>query len=135
LPRADGKGRAAALEIMVVTATIRDLIRDRNRVGEIRDYIAEGKDQYGMQTFDQHLMDLVESGEVTFEIARAAASNPSDFELQLKTLRRRSRSATAKEAAAAAKAAPATGGPVAAAASGDEPPPGFTDGLSDPMPR
>ncbi len=126
LPRADGKGRAAALEVMIVTSTIRDLIRDRNRVGEIRDYIAEGKDQYGMQTFDQHLMDLVESGEVTFEIARAAASNPSDFELQLKTLRRRSRSATAKEVAAAAKAAPA---------GGDEPPAGFTDGVSDLLPQ
>lgn len=128
LPRADGKGRAAALEVMIVTSTIRDLIRDRNRVGEIRDYIAEGKDQYGMQTFDQHLMDLVESGEVTFEIARAAASNPSDFELQLKTLRRRSRSATAKEVAAGAKAAPAP-------ASGDEPPAGFTDGVSDLLPQ
>jgi twitching motility protein PilT len=57
LPRADGKGRAAALEIMLVTSTIRDLIRDRNRTGEIRDHIAEGKDQYGMQTFDQCLMD------------------------------------------------------------------------------
>jgi twitching motility protein PilT len=87
LPKADGKGRSAALEIMIVTPTIRDLIRDRNRVGEIREYIAEGRDQYGMQTFDQHLMDLVASGSVTFETARATASNPADFELQLKTLR------------------------------------------------
>jgi twitching motility protein PilT len=125
LPRADGKGRAAALEIMIVTSTIRDLIRDRARVGEIRDYIAEGKDQYGMQTFDQHLMDLVEAGEVTFEVARAAASNPSDFELKLRTLRRRSRTATAAEAAVLPdpSASPSAKG-------GDELPPGFTDGLS-----
>jgi len=126
LPRADGKGRAAALEIMVVTSTIRDLIRDRNRAGEIRDYIAEGKDQYGMQTFDQCLMDLVEAGEVTFDIARAAASNPSDFELQLKTLRRRTRAASAKKVAAAVNDAPATG---------NEPPPGFTNGMTGVMPQ
>jgi twitching motility protein PilT len=133
LPRADGHGRAAALEIMIVTSTIRDLIRDRNRTGEIRDHIAEGKDQYGMQTFDQCLMDLVEQGEVTFEVARAAASNPSDFELQLKTLRRRSRTATTADVAQALKAAPK---PAAAPAStGDELPPGLSDGLSDLMPQ
>jgi len=122
LPRADGKGRAAALEVMIVTSTIRDLIRDRNRVGEVRDYIAEGRDQYGMQTFDQHLMDLVDEGTVTFETARAAASNPADFELQLKTLRRRSRTVTRAAAAAAQQ-------------SGDEPPSGFTDGLSGVVPQ
>jgi twitching motility protein PilT len=121
LPRADGKGRAAALEIMVVTSTIRDLIRDRNRVGEIRDYIAEGRDQYGMQTFDQHLMDLVDEGTVTFETARATASNPADFELQLRTLRRRSRTAAKAEAAV-----PTTG---------DEPPSGFTGGMPGLMPQ
>lgn len=100
LPRADGKGRVAALEILIETSTIRDLIRDRNRVAEIRDHIEEGRDQYGMQSFDQHLMDLVDSGAVTFDTARAAASNPADFELKLRTLRRRSRSATAAEVAA-----------------------------------
>jgi twitching motility protein PilT len=91
LPRADGKGRSAALEVMVCTPTIRDLIRDPERVAEIKDYIEEGREQYGMQSFDQHLMELVDEGTVTFEIARAAASNPADFELKLKTLRRSSR--------------------------------------------
>ena len=137
LPRADGKGRAAALEIMIVTSTIRDLIRDRSRVGEIRDYIAEGKDQYGMQTFDQHLMDLVEAGDVTFDVARAAASNPSDFELQLRTLRRRSRAATTQDVAQALKAAetPAAAPARTPSQSGDELPPGLSDGLSDLMPQ
>ncbi len=93
LPRADASGRAVALEIMIATSTIRDLIRDRNRVGEIKDYIEEGRDQYGMQSFDQHLMELVESDTVTFETAMAAASNPSDFELKLKTFRRKSKTA------------------------------------------
>lgn len=93
LPRADASGRAVALEIMIATPTIRDLIRDRNRVAEIKDYIEEGRDQYGMQSFDQHLMELVDSETVTFETAMAVASNPSDFELKLKTFRRKSQAA------------------------------------------
>ena len=100
LPRADNKGRSPAIEVMVCTATIRDLIKDRNRVGEIHDLIAEGRDQYGMQTFDQHLMDLVENEVVTFETAKAGASNPADFELKLRTFRRRSRAATTAETTA-----------------------------------
>lgn len=79
LPRASGQGRAVACEVMVVTPTIRDLIID-NRVSEVRDYIADGS-QYGMQTFDQHLAELVHSGEVEFEVALAASTRPSDFEL------------------------------------------------------
>ena len=88
LPRADGEGRCAALEVMVCTPNIRDLIRDRNRVGEIRDCIEEGRDQYGMQSLDQHLMDLVESEAVTCDTAMAAASNPAEFERKLRTLHR-----------------------------------------------
>ena len=64
LPKKDGHGRVAAFEVMIVTPTIKELMLDRDRVGEIRDYIAEGREQYGMQTFDQHLADLVQSGEV-----------------------------------------------------------------------
>jgi twitching motility protein PilT len=90
LPKKDGHGRVAALEIMIVTSTIRDLMLDRDRVGEIRDYIADGREQYGMQTFDQHLADLVQAEVVDFDVAIAAATKPSDFELKLKTFRRRS---------------------------------------------
>ncbi|MEO7521375.1 MAG: PilT/PilU family type 4a pilus ATPase [Gemmatimonas sp.] len=79
LPRASGQGRAVACEIMVVTPTIRDLIIE-NRVSEVRDYITDGA-QYGMQTFDQHLTELVNSGEVAFEVALAASTRPADFEL------------------------------------------------------
>ena len=89
LPKKTG-GRVAALEIMVVTPTIRDLILDKDRTGEIRDFIAEGREQDGMQTFDQHLTDLVQNDEVEFEVAIAASTRPSDFELKLKTFRRRS---------------------------------------------
>jgi len=126
LPRADGKGRVAALELMVCTATIRDLIRDRNRAGEIKDYIEEGREQYGMQSFDQHLMELVEAGTVTFETAKAAASNPSDFELKLQTFRRLSKVGTK---AITEKEVPSE----APAAKEDDLPDGFTSGGFDVM--
>jgi twitching motility protein PilT len=85
LPRKDGNGRVVAAEVMVVTSAIRDLILEA-RVGEIRDFIAEGREQYQMQTFDQHLVDLVNSDTVSFEIAKAASTRPADFELQMKVL-------------------------------------------------
>jgi twitching motility protein PilT len=82
LPRKDGQGRVAALEIMTVTPTIRDLILDSDRIGEIRDYIASGREQYGMQTFDQHLEQLVQEDVLEFKVALAAATRPSDFQLK-----------------------------------------------------
>jgi twitching motility protein PilT len=82
LPRRDKKGRVVAAEILRRTGAIEDCIRDEARTTEVKDYIAAGRDTYGMQTFDQHLADLVRSGVVDFNVARAAASNPSDFELQ-----------------------------------------------------
>jgi len=86
IPRKDRKGRVAAVEVMRATPTIQELIRDPHRTEEISDLIAEGREQYKSQTFDQHLMDLVASDIVDFEIAKAAATHPSDFELQLRTL-------------------------------------------------
>ncbi len=83
LPRKDGKGRVAALEIMIVTPTIRELMLDADRVNEIRDFIAEGREQYGMQTFDQHLEELVNDGVVEFGVALAASTRPSDFQLKM----------------------------------------------------
>ena len=95
LPRADGKGRAAAIEILLATATVRDMIRDPSRTPELNEYMRESREQYGMQTFDQHLMDLVSDGTVTYEVAATASSNPADFELQMRTLRRRTMSTEA----------------------------------------
>ena len=89
LPRKDGHGRVAALEVMIVTPALRELILDKERTGEIRDAIAAGREQYGMQTFDQHLADLVQADLVEFEAAAAAAAKPSDFESKMKTFRRR----------------------------------------------
>jgi twitching motility protein PilT len=82
LPKKDGKSRVLAAEVMVVTGTIRDCISDPERLSEIRDHIAAGRVTYGMQTFDQHLMELVRNDIVDYAIAKAAATNPGDFELQ-----------------------------------------------------
>ena len=120
LPRADGHGRAAALEIMIVTGTARDMIKDKDRTPELHDYIQESREQYGMQTFDQHLQDLVADGVVTFEVALAASSNPADFELQMRTLRRRSRVVTPAEVAPAVQ---------------PDRPAGFSDDLSSMLPQ
>jgi len=82
LPRSDRTGRVVAAEILRNTGAIQDCIRDEAKTSEIKDYVAAGRDTYHMQTFDQHLADLVRQGAVDFGVARAAASNPSDFELQ-----------------------------------------------------
>jgi twitching motility protein PilT len=86
LPRKDGKGRVVACEVMPVTGTMRDCVRDPQRVDDIYELIEEGHTQYGSQTFDQHLMKLVNDGMVDFQIAMAAANKPSDFDLRMNTL-------------------------------------------------
>lgn len=86
LPRKDGRGRVPAVEVMVVTPALRDAIRDANTEVDAYQLIADGRLQYGSQTFDQHLMDLVKQDLVAFDVAKSAANNPSDFELQMRTL-------------------------------------------------
>lgn len=80
----DGKGRLPGVEIMLNTTFIRECIRDRDRVVEIRDAIAAGVSQYGMQTFDQSLLWLHKQGLISVEEALTAATNPSDMKLQLR---------------------------------------------------
>ncbi|HEX8697971.1 MAG TPA: type IV pilus twitching motility protein PilT [Myxococcaceae bacterium] len=82
IPRADGKGRVAAVEILRVTARVREMIEDKDRTKEIHDAIAQGFDSYGMQTFDQSLMGLVRNGLVSYEEAHRQATNPDDFALR-----------------------------------------------------
>ncbi|MEO8479083.1 MAG: PilT/PilU family type 4a pilus ATPase [Gemmatimonadota bacterium] len=83
LPRQDEQGRVVAVEVMRNTATIAECIADPNMTGEIRDHVSEGKVQYGMQTFDQHLMALYTQGAITLEVAKGAATSPADFERNL----------------------------------------------------
>jgi twitching motility protein PilT len=83
LPRAQGKGRVVAAEIMVSTDAIREYITDPERTHEITDYLTKNRDIYGTQSFDQHLSELYTAGAITLDVAKAAASNSSDFERAL----------------------------------------------------
>ena len=83
LPAYDGHGRVPAVELMRVTRTLQECIRNPDKVGEIPQHVAKGRDLYGMQTFDQHLLDMAQKKRVTLEVARMAASNPEEFERSL----------------------------------------------------
>ena len=83
LPKATGKGRAVAAEIMVSTESIKEFIIDKDRTHEIAEYLSKNRDVYGTQSFDQHLSELYKSGVVTLDVAKAASTNPSDFERAL----------------------------------------------------
>jgi twitching motility protein PilT len=82
VPRADGKGRVPAIEILINTGRVFDRIIDPEATDEIVDIIAEGT-YYGMQTFDQALVQLVKEGLVNVDDARRTATSPHDFDLQL----------------------------------------------------
>ncbi len=84
VPRADGKGRVPALEILRSTARVRECIGDKERTKELADAIAKGHTTYGMQTFDQSLMQLVKQELVTYEEALKHVSNPDDFALRFR---------------------------------------------------
>jgi len=87
VPTTNG-GRTAAVEVLVKTARIEELIAE-NRDFEIPDAIAEGKEIYHSQTFDQHLYELVESGRISVDVAMENATSPSDLRLQLEGIGRR----------------------------------------------
>ncbi len=84
IPRADGKGRVPAVEVMIGTATIREAIADPEKTRKIPEVLAMSGSQYGMQTFDQSLMDLYQRGLVTYEEALRWCSNPDDFALRVR---------------------------------------------------
>ena len=84
VPLADAKGRVPAVEVMVSTARIRECIADKDMAKEITDSIAKGFTTYGMQTFDQSLMQHVKNGLVEYEAALTHSSNPDDFALRFK---------------------------------------------------
>jgi twitching motility protein PilT len=83
VPRADGRGRVAAVEIMRATARVKELIEDKDRTKELHDAISQGVTSYGMQTFDQSLMGLLTHQLITYEEALRQATNPDDFALRV----------------------------------------------------
>ncbi len=82
VPRADGKGRVPAVEVMIGTARIRECIDDKEKTKMIPEAIAQGHVNYGMQTFDQSLMQLLSRKMITYEEALRQSSNPDDFALK-----------------------------------------------------
>jgi twitching motility protein PilT len=109
LPRADGRGRVPAVEVLVNTGRVAERILKPESTFEILDVMAEG-DFYGMQTFDQALVRLVMQGLVTEEAAMEGSTQPHDFGLALKAARlgeENARDWAAKKAAAQGSAPPA----------------------------
>ena len=84
IPTKDGRGRVPAAEVMVSTSRIRECIEDKEKTKEILEAIAKGHTTYGMQTFDQSIMDLLNKGYISYEEALAQSSNPDDFALRVK---------------------------------------------------
>jgi twitching motility protein PilT len=104
--RADGKGRLPAVEVMVATGLVRDCIRDSTRTPELPVVIAAGNAQYGMQTFDQSLLQHYREELITYETARDAATNPDDFDLKVKGILSTGDMTWAPDAPAPAPSAP-----------------------------
>jgi twitching motility protein PilT len=84
VPRATGEGRVAVVETLVMTSRIFEFVVDPHQTPMIEDAIAEGG-YYGMQTFDQHLLQLYGDGEISLRDALAAATNPHDFRVALRS--------------------------------------------------
>ncbi|MEO8436184.1 MAG: type IV pilus twitching motility protein PilT [Pyrinomonadaceae bacterium] len=80
---AKGAGRVPAIEVMVSTGLIRDYIIHEEKTSMIRDAIAAGTSQYGMQTFDQSLFQLFQAGTITLEEAVHNATNPDEFKMRV----------------------------------------------------
>jgi len=81
--RSDGPGRVPAVEVLISTAYIRECIVTPEKTRNIKEQLSQGTSQYGMQTFDQSLYDLLQKGLVSYETAMENASNPDDFKLRV----------------------------------------------------
>ena len=79
LPRAEGGGRAMALEIMVPNSAIRNLIRE-DKVHQIYSMMQTGQAKYGMQTFNQSLATLYFKKQITLQTALSRSSNPDELQ-------------------------------------------------------
>ncbi len=84
VPRADETGRVPATEILVSNARVRECIVEKDKTNEINDAIAKGLTSYGMQSFDQSLMFLMQEKLITYEEALKHCTNPDDFALRVK---------------------------------------------------
>jgi len=83
VPRSDRAGRVPAVEVLINTAAVRDNIRDMEKTLNIPELIKEGAVQYGMQSFDQSLMQLYSRGVISYESAVFYATSPAEFALRV----------------------------------------------------
>jgi twitching motility protein PilT len=83
IPRMDGQGRVPAVEVMISTPYIAECISDREKTTLIKDAVASGVSQYGMQTFDQSIYQLYRDGYISFEQGMKYSSNPDNFKLRV----------------------------------------------------
>jgi twitching motility protein PilT len=83
VPRADRAGRIPASEVLINTASVRDNIRDMEKMLNIPDLIRDGTVQYGMQSFDQSLMQHYSRGAISYESALFYATSPAEFALRV----------------------------------------------------
>jgi twitching motility protein PilT len=83
VPRSDKAGRIPACEVLINTAAVRDNIRDMEKMLNIPDLIKEGAVQYGMQAFDQSLMQHYSRGVISYESAVFYATSPAEFALRV----------------------------------------------------
>ena len=90
MPKQDGKGRAAAVEVMLNTPLISDMIF-KGEVSDIKEVMKKSRN-LGMQTFDQALFDLFEAHVITYEDALRNADSINDLRLQIKLNSQRARS-------------------------------------------
>jgi twitching motility protein PilT len=80
IPNVDGTGRVAVCEVLVMTGRVRDMVKDPAQTNRLHEVIEEGE-YYGMQTFDQALLDHLRAGRVSMDEALRAATHPHDFKL------------------------------------------------------
>jgi twitching motility protein PilT len=86
VPRKAGVGRIGAIEVLIGTQLVKERITSQAEAYEIISLMEEGRDTYGMQTFDQHLYDLWEAQEISEEIALQFASSKKDLSLKMRGL-------------------------------------------------
>ena len=79
----DGQGRVPAVEVLIATNFVKDCIMAKEKTSQIKDAIKTGTSQYGMQTFDQSLFNLLQQGMISEEEALRGASNPADLKLKI----------------------------------------------------
>ncbi len=87
IPKKDGLGRVPAVEVMIATPYIQECINDREKTIFIRDAIAAGVSQYGMQTFDQSIYQLYKEGYISYEQGLRYSSTPDNFKLRVMGIR------------------------------------------------